>query len=175
MESAMPRPPEPPAPAPETPGPPAERLARVATQFMGSTWALVVAGAVVALWFLTGVRYGFGSVRYELFEDVLTSVTFLMVFIIQRAQNKDTLAIHLKLDELVASSPQASNQLLNAEDVSESELERLHRRFEKLDAQARREGLTREPLCVDDVDADDDENDPVNHHARGPEGTQGGR
>lgn len=123
---------------------------------MGSTWALVVAVAVVALWFLTGVRYGFDSLRYALFEDVLTSVTFVMVFIIQRAQNKDTLAIQLKLDELVASSPQASNRLLNAEDVSESELQRLHRRFAQLEARARRRGLTHEPLDLDEVEDDDD-------------------
>lgn len=148
--------PTPPSEPQETPGLPAERLARVVTQFMGSTWALFLAAAVIALWFLSGVRFGFDSVRYEMFEDGLNAVTFLMVFIIQRAQNKDTLAIHLKLDELVASSPRASNLLLNVEEISEPELELLHRRFRALDALARREGRMREALCVDDVREDEE-------------------
>lgn len=149
--------PKPPSGSSESPGLPAERLARAVTQFMGSTWALVLAGAVVALWFLTGVRFGFDSVRYEMVEDGLNGVTFLMVFIIQRSQNKDTLAIHLKLDELVASSPRASNRLLNAEDISEPELELLHRHFRALDERARREGRLREALCEDDPPTEVDE------------------
>ncbi len=67
-----------------------------------------------------------------------TIVTFLMVFLIQRSQSKDALAIQLKLDELVAAMSEASNELVGAEDLSEEDLDALHRHYKELSERARR-------------------------------------
>jgi len=108
---------------PAAPASRVETLARQVTQFVGSTAASVTAVAFVVGWAVTGPFFGYSET---------TIVTFLMVFLIQRSQNKDSLAVHLKLNEIVAALGGASNRLVTAEDLGEEELEVLHRHYKEL-------------------------------------------
>jgi low affinity Fe/Cu permease len=109
-----------------------ERLAQVITQFAGSTVAFIGALLVVIVWAAVGPLFGYGENWQLVINTGTTIVTFLMVFLIQRAQNKDSLAVHLKLNELIAALQGASNRLVTAEDLSEDELELLRRHYRRL-------------------------------------------
>src|SRR5262245_30679722 len=109
-----------------------ELLARRATAASGSSWAFALAASVVVVWLVTGPIFGFSDTWQLVINTGTTIVTFLMVFLIQRAQNKDSLAIQLKLNEIVAAIHGASNRLINVEDLSEAEVEILHRHYQKL-------------------------------------------
>ena len=113
-----------------------ERFATAATNWSGRNSALALATIIVAGWLIAGPIYHFSD-RWELSINTITSiVTFVMVFVIQRAQNKDTLALQLKLNELIASHKRADNTLIAAERLSEDELHVLHERFVKLGTDA---------------------------------------
>src|SRR5207237_2497411 len=98
----------------------------------GSTWAFTVAVAVIVIWAVTGPIFRFSDTWQLVINTGTTIVTFLMVFLIQRTQNKDSLAIQLKLNELLASQQGASNRLINLEDLSEDEIITIHHRFSTL-------------------------------------------
>jgi low affinity Fe/Cu permease len=119
--------------------PPFERFARAATAFSGSTLALLLAGGVVLLWALSGPLFGFSPTWQLVINTGTTIVTFLMVFLIQRAQNKESLAVQLKLNELVAAVQGASNRLVNVEDLTEDELRVLHAHYATLARLAKEE------------------------------------
>src|SRR5687768_849628 len=104
-----------------------ERLAYWATRWTGSSWAFALAAGVILAWAVTGPLFGFSDTWQLVINTGTTIVTFLMVFLIQRSQNKDAHAIQLKLNELVAAVHGASNPLINVEDLSEKEVEALHR------------------------------------------------
>ena len=91
-------------------------------------------------WLITGPLFGFSNTWQLVINTGTTIVTFLMVFLIQRSQNKDALAVQLKLNELVAAMKGASNRLIDVEDLSEDELAALHAHYRKLanDGQAGR-------------------------------------
>ena len=116
-----------------------ERIALALTEFTGSTPAFLIAALTIVVWAALGPILGFSEEWQLVINTGTTIVTFLMVFLIQRAQNKDSLAIHLKLDELVAAHKGASNRLVSAEDLSEDDLERLRRKYRKLTRVAARE------------------------------------
>jgi low affinity Fe/Cu permease len=121
-----------------------EAFARRATAFAGSTAAFTAALGVVVVWVVTGPLFGFSDTWQLVINTGTTIVTFLMVFLIQRTQNKESLALQLKLNEVVAALEGASNRLVNVEDLSEKELETLHRHYAHLAARAKQEGdLTR--------------------------------
>src|SRR6187399_3292219 len=103
-----------------------EGLARQATVRAGSSWAFGLALAVVFVWLITGPFFGFSDTWQLVINTGTTIMTFLMVFLIQRAQNKDSLAIQLKLNEIVAALEGASNHLINVEDLGEEEVGVLH-------------------------------------------------
>ena len=109
-----------------------ERFARLATYWAGSSWTFSLALGTVLLWAVTGLLFGFSNTWQLVINTSTTIVTFLMVFLIQRAQNKDSQAIHLKLNEVVAALKGASNRLINVEDLSETEVRVLHQHFQKL-------------------------------------------
>ena len=134
-----------------------ERLARALTDFTGSTAAFLIALACVLAWAVTGPIFGYSEYWQLVINTGTTIVTFLMVFLIQRAQNKDSLAIHLKLDELVAAYRGASNRLVSAEDLPEEDLADLRDRYRKLMRTAARED---DPQCGHSIDEDDDRPDP---------------
>src|SRR6476659_11212889 len=104
-----------------------ENLSKVITQFTGSTAAFGVALAVVVIWGVLGPVFGFSDTWQLVINTGTTIVTLLMVFLIQRSQNKDSLALQLKLNEIVAALDGASNRLVNIEDLTEAELDVLHR------------------------------------------------
>ena len=100
-----------------------ELSAQVASR-TGSTTAFAVAVGVVVVWGLTGPLFNYSNTWQLVINTGTTIVTFLMVFLIQRSQNKDSLAMHLKLNELVAAMKGASNRLIDVETLSERELAR---------------------------------------------------
>jgi low affinity Fe/Cu permease len=109
-----------------------EKFSHLATAWTGSTWAFAVAVAVIAIWGLSGPIFRFSDTWQLVINTGTTIITFLMVFLIQRTQNKDSLAIQVKLNELLASQQGASNRLINVEDWSEEDIAALHQRFAKL-------------------------------------------
>jgi low affinity Fe/Cu permease len=99
---------------------------------VGSYVAFVGALGVVLAWALTGPTFHFSDTWQLVINTGTTIVTFLMVFLIQNAQNRDAKAIHLKLDELIRSIKEARNQLVDLEDLSDAELEALQAEFERI-------------------------------------------
>ena len=109
-----------------------ERFATAATHFTGSSTAFIIAALVVIVWGITGPIFDFSETWQLVINTGTTIVTFLMVFLIQKSQNKDSKAIHLKLNELLASIPKASNRIVDVEDLSEEELDHLHEFYSKI-------------------------------------------
>src|SRR5438445_4921644 len=114
------------------PGIALERFSRAVTEWAGTSWAFAVALAVIVAWAATGPIFGFSDTWLLVINTGTPIVTFLMVFLIQRAQNKDAQAMELKLNELIAAVNGASARMLNVEDLSEVELRRLHDRYAHL-------------------------------------------
>ena len=116
-----------------------ERMSSSATKWAGSTQAFSVALLIIIVWAAIGPLFHYSD-TWQLTVNTGTSiVTFLMVFLIQRSQNKDSLAIHLKLNEIVAAMQGASNRLIDVETVTEGELAALRRYYRELAALARKE------------------------------------
>jgi low affinity Fe/Cu permease len=109
-----------------------EKASQWATHWTGSSWAFTLAAFVIVIWLITGPLFDFSNTWQLVINTGTTIVTFLMVFLIQRAQNKDALAIQLKLNEIVASLKGASNRPIDIEGLSERELEALHRHYQQL-------------------------------------------
>src|SRR5262245_65096587 len=109
------------------------RFAKWTAHTTGRPITFFLAALVIVVWVVTGPIFRFSDTWQLVINTGTTIVTFLMVFLIQRAQNKDALAIQLKLDELLASQPGASNRLINLEDWSEEDIIALHQRFEHLE------------------------------------------
>lgn len=116
-----------------------ERIAHLATVFTGSTAAFMSALLIIIAWLITGPLFHFSDTWQLVINTGTTIITFLMVFLIQRAQNKDSKAIHLKLNELVASLKGPSNRLVDVEDLSEKELEILSEFYRNLALLAKKE------------------------------------
>jgi|SRR6187399_2682618 len=114
-----------------------ERFSENVTKWTGSTSAFVTAFGIVLVWALVGPVFGFSNTWQLVINTGTTIVTFLMVFLIQRSQNKDAVAIHLKLNELVAAVQGASNRLIDVEAMSEKELAVLHRHYREIARLAR--------------------------------------
>jgi low affinity Fe/Cu permease len=115
----------------------AEAIAARITEWVGSSKGLTAAVAVVVLWAASGPLFGFSNTWQLVINTGTTIVTFLMVFLIQRTQNKDGLALQLKLNELVAAMQGASNRLIEVEDLSEEELHVLRAHYRRLVEMAR--------------------------------------
>ncbi|RZJ65603.1 MAG: low affinity iron permease family protein [Flavobacterium sp.] len=109
-----------------------EIFASKVTKATGSTGAFLVAFAVVIVWAVTGPVFNYSETWQLVINTGTTIVTFLMVFLIQKSQNKDSMAIQIKLNELVASHEFASNRLIDVEDLSERELQTIHNYYMKL-------------------------------------------
>lgn len=109
-----------------------ERLSYEATRITGTSYAFATAVAVIVIWAITGPIFGFSDTWQLVINTGTTIVTFLMVFLIQRAQNKDAIAIHLKLNEIVAAMQGASNRLIDVEDLSEADIQALRNHYRKL-------------------------------------------
>ncbi|MES2565599.1 MAG: low affinity iron permease family protein [Bacteroidota bacterium] len=116
-----------------------ENIARHVTNFSGSTLAFVIATSLILIWLVTGPIFNFSDTWQLVINTGTTIITFLMVFLIQRAQNKDSKAIHLKLNELVASLKGPSNRLVDVEELTEEELDLLHKFYKQLGNMAKKE------------------------------------
>ena len=109
-----------------------ERFSPSVTKATGTSFAFIIAVGVVVVWLLSGPIFHYSDTWQLVINTGTTIVTFLMVFLIQRAQNKDALAIHLKLNEIVAAMEGASNRLIDVEDLSEAEIIALQKYYRKL-------------------------------------------
>jgi len=127
-------------------------FSRRTSEAAGGPWAFALAVAVVLAWAVTGPLFGFSDSWQLVINTGTTIVTFLMVFLIQHAQNKDTQVLQLKLDELLAAHEGASNQLIGLEDLSETEVRRLQVKFQHLAAALEKEGVRRESRSVEQTD-----------------------
>jgi low affinity Fe/Cu permease len=99
---------------------------------MGSPWAFTVAALVIVVWAFSGPVFGFSDTWQLVINTGTTIVTFLMVFLIQNTQNRDATALHLKLDELIRAVNGARTSLVDLEELSDDELERLRQEFRRL-------------------------------------------
>jgi low affinity Fe/Cu permease len=115
------------------------RFAHAVATTVGKSWAFAVACAVILIWGLTGPLFHFSDTWQLIINTGTTIVTFLMVFLIQNTQNRDALAIHLKLDELIKAQRGARNKMVNLEARSDEELERLQDEFRDLRERTRDE------------------------------------
>ena len=129
-----------------------EQLSHKVTQVTGSSPAFGVALACVLVWAITGPLFGFSDTWQLVINTGTTIGTFLMVFLLQRAQNKDTRALHLKLNELVAALQGASNRLIDVEDLSEDELRVLGDHYHKLVQLAKRDSDLRKSHSVEEAE-----------------------
>lgn len=109
-----------------------EKAAKKITKWSGSTPVFLAAFGLIIIWLVSGPIFGFSDTWQLIINTGTTIITFLMVFLIQRAQNNDSLAIHLKLNELIAAIDTTSNRLVDVEDFSEDELKYLHQYYEHL-------------------------------------------
>lgn len=108
------------------------RIASHTSHGVGSPWAFVIAVSIVLVWSITGPLFHYSDTWQLVINTGTTIVTFLMVFLIQNTQNRDSHALHLKLDELIRANDRARNQLLEAEDLTDEELEELQKEFRRL-------------------------------------------
>ena len=109
-----------------------DRFARWIERQVGSPLSFGFAIAAVVIWAVTGPVFGWSDTWQLVINTGTTIVTFLMVFLIQSTQSRDTRALHLKLDELIRVNQQARNSLLNLEDLSEAEIEQVKKTFDRL-------------------------------------------
>ena len=118
--------------------------------FAGRPLAFVLALAAVVVWAVTGPIFGFSEVWQLVINTGTTIVTFLMVFLIQQSQNKDSVAVHLKLNELLASNRNASNRMIGIEELDEQDLRDVATFYAKLAERAKASGAKKEMHSIDD-------------------------
>ena len=129
-----------------------ERVSGAVTRWAGSTNAFACAVVVIMVWATLGPVFRYSDTWQLVINTGTTIVTFLMVFLIQRSQNKDALAIHLKLNELVAALEGASNRLIDVESFSEQELLMLQKHFSTLASLAGKEANIAQSHSVEEAD-----------------------
>lgn len=133
-----------------------EKFANAATKFTGSSAAFIAAATIVFLWAVTGPIFDYSQTWQLVINTGTTIITFLMVFLIQKSQNKDGKAIQLKLNELIAAQETASNRMVDIEDLSENELDQLHKFYVKLAVLAKQES---DIHCSHSIDVAEDLNE----------------
>lgn len=114
-----------------------ESLAQNLSNFAGSNFAFSIALFIVIVWLAGGLIFRFSDTWLLVINTFTTVITFLMVFLIQRAQNKESLALQLKMNEIVASQEGAGNYMINAQDMTEDELKKLYEMHNKMALQAK--------------------------------------
>ncbi|MDR6943193.1 low affinity iron permease family protein [Mucilaginibacter pocheonensis] len=117
-----------------------EKFADWATLATGSSTAFIIAMSVIIIWGVTGPIFNYSDTWQLVINTGTTIVTFLMVFLIQKSQNKDSKAVHMKLNELIASHQGTSNRMVNIESLGEEDLDRLHQFYTELAQLAEKEG-----------------------------------
>jgi len=129
-----------------------EKFSVKATHATGSTPAFLIALAIIIAWAVAGPFFNFSETWQLVINTGTTIITFLMVFLIQKAQNKDSLAIQLKLNELVASHELASNRLVNVENMTEDELKVIQKYYGRLSELTKKEESLQESHSIDEAE-----------------------
>jgi len=109
-----------------------EKVSNTITTYSGSSSVFIVAICLIVTWGITGPILHFSNTWLLIVNTGTSIITFLMVFLIQKSQNKESIAVQLKLNELIAANNQASNRLLNIQDLSESQLNTLYEHYRTL-------------------------------------------
>lgn len=130
-----------------------ERFSRKVTEATGTSTAFILALLVIVVWLISGPLFKFSDTWQLVINTGTTIVTFLMVFLIQRSQNKDALAIHLKLNEIVAALEGASNRLIDVEDLTEAEIKTLHKHYQRLVQMAKKDIQLTQSHSIEEADA----------------------
>jgi len=129
-----------------------EKISSAITRAVGTSTAFTIALFVIVIWAITGPIFRFSDTWQLVINTGTTIITFLMVFVIQQSQNKDSLALQLKLNELIASDEKASNRLIVVEDLTQNELEVLKKFYIKLAELAKKENDLHSSHSVDEAD-----------------------
>jgi low affinity Fe/Cu permease len=128
-----------------------QKIASAVTKATGSSTAFLIAVAIIVIWGITGPIFHFSDTWQLVINTGTTIITFLMVFIIQQSQNKDSLAMQLKLNELIACNENASNRLVVVEDLTQEELEVLKKFYIRLSTLAKKENSLHTSHSVDEA------------------------
>ena len=139
-----------------------ENFSAKATKITGSSGAFIVACLLILLWVFTGPVFHYSSNWQLVINTGTTIITFLMVFLIQKTQNKDAIAIQIKLNELVAANSNASNRIVSIEDLSEDELIRLNEYYTRLAELTKKEKKTKTSHSIEDTQIINDERKRIN-------------
>jgi low affinity Fe/Cu permease len=126
-----------------------ERVANKITQWTGSSYAFGIAAGLILVWLVSGPIFGYSDTWQLVINTGTTIITFLMVFLIQKTQNKDSKAIQLKLNELIAASRLASNRMVDIESMDEQELDVLRKFYQHLSEQAEKEKNIHQSHSID--------------------------
>jgi low affinity Fe/Cu permease len=129
------------------------RFAGWVSEKAGSSTAFALALGVIVVWLLTGPIFHYSDTWQLVINTGTTIVTFLMVFLIQRTQNKSALAVQLKLNEIVAALDGASNRLVSVEDLSEGELNVLYTHYQRLAEMAKQDSRITQSHSIDEAEA----------------------
>lgn len=133
------------------------KIAASITKAAGSPFAFIIAACIVILWAVMGPVFGYSDTWQLVINTGTTIITFLMVFIIQQSQNRDTVAIQLKLNELIACNEHASNRLVDIEDLTEEELAVIKKFYIKLSRLAEKEGNVHTTHSIDEAQENQEE------------------
>lgn len=128
-----------------------EKISSAITKWTGSPIVVLAAFLLILIWGITGPFFDFSEEWQLIINSSTTIITFLMVFIIQHSQNKDTLAIQIKLNELLATQKKANNSLINIEDLTEEDLEKIKKHYARLADMAKDEEPIDESYSVEDT------------------------
>ena len=127
------------------------KFAQTTSAAVGSSWAFILAVLIILVWAVTGPMFKYSDTWQLVINTGTTIITFLMVFLIQNTQNRDAKAIHLKLDELIRGVKGARTNLVDLEELSDEELERLRKQFTRLrENQPREKTNTAELLALEE-------------------------
>lgn len=128
-----------------------ENFAAKITRATGKPMAFIIAFIAILAWALSGPLFNYSDTWQLVINTSTTIITFLMVFVIQHSQNKDTAAIQLKLNELIAASPSTSNRLVDVEALNTDELETLKKFYVRLSELAKKEGNIHKTHSIDEA------------------------
>lgn len=131
-----------------------EKFSTWVTKATGSPYAFLIALLIVILWAATGPIFNFSEVWQLVINTGTTIITFLMIFVIQQSQNKDTLALHLKLNELIAANEFTSNRLIDSEDLTEEELQVIKKYYKRLSSVTKEEDSIYKSHSLDEAELD---------------------
>jgi low affinity Fe/Cu permease len=133
------------------------KIAHHVSLVVGSPAVFLLALAVVIVWLVSGPFFGFSDTWQLVINTGTTIVTFLMVFLIQNTQNRDTRAIHLKLDELIIYTKGADNELVDLENLTDEQVDRLEKQYHALAKALGKDGVPHSPEDHDDSGAHPEE------------------